>query len=140
MPKMPKPSEDAKAAFSKLVPAEPAVTHVVTRDGLDHPVVVLAGDAPHLARFLAPEDAHRLDIAIGDACEKKSRIATACSGGQVRPFDQHIADPALRQVVDEAHARDASTDDKHVGAVGQRPWIVLGRRSPERSVHQPHEL
>jgi TfoX/Sxy family transcriptional regulator of competence genes len=26
MPKMPKPSEDAKAAFSKLVPAEPAVT------------------------------------------------------------------------------------------------------------------
>src|ERR1700730_466581 len=26
IPKMPKPSEDAKAAFSKLVPAEPAVT------------------------------------------------------------------------------------------------------------------
>ena len=26
MPKMPKPSEDAKAAFSKLVPSEPAVT------------------------------------------------------------------------------------------------------------------
>jgi TfoX/Sxy family transcriptional regulator of competence genes len=26
MPKMPKPTEDAKAAFSKLVPAEPAVT------------------------------------------------------------------------------------------------------------------
>src|SRR6202171_2832735 len=97
--------------------------------------MVLASDVPHLARFFASEDPHRLHIRVRDTREQKARIAPACTSSQMRPLDQHSADPPLREVVDEAQSRDPSTDHEHVSAVRQHPRVALGWRGPVRGVH-----
>jgi hypothetical protein len=101
------------------------VTDVVALDGLEHPVVVLIGDVPHLARFLAPEDAYRFGIAVRHAGQEESRVAPACACGEMLALDQDGAEATLGEVVKQARARDSAADDQHVGAIGQQPRVAL---------------
>jgi hypothetical protein len=105
--------------------------HVVTIGGLDHPVVVLIGDVPHLARLLTAEDAHGFGIAIGDAGEQETGVAPACAKREMPALDQDCAYAAPGEVVEEAGTRDPPADDEDVGAVGQLTRVSLRGPRPE---------
>ena len=101
------------------------MTHVVTLDRLEHPVVVLTCDVPHLTRFLAPENADRLGIAVRHSREEESRVASAGARGEMLALDQDGAESTLGEMVHKTRARNPAADDQHVGAIGQQPWVAL---------------
>src|SRR5258708_21910179 len=110
--------------------------YVSPRHRLDHPVVVLVGDVPHLARFRASEDTHCLRVAIRDAREEKAGISPARPEGEMTALDEHGTESPPGEVMHEAGPRNAAADDQDVGPVRERARISLFRRRPENPPHR----